>query len=144
MRRRADRHPPVTPGWDGDADESPAARLIRGADGAAVCGRDGCDDGQSQARSSFVAALVGLCEALERPGEKRVRESGPFVAHVQLDRPRSTGRGEVDLTGAMAQRVLDEVGQSVLEARAIALEREGLLAGDVDRAAVPAGALPEA
>ncbi len=90
--------------------------------------RDQVDDREAEPGAALAAGLVGAAEALERPLEEAGRKARAVVADVQLDAPVRRARPEPDRALAVAERVLDQVVERLLEPQPVA--------GEDDRAAV--------
>jgi hypothetical protein len=99
----------------------------------AVGARDPVDDRKAEACSSVAARLVGSAEALECVLEEGRRESGAVVQHVQLDVGVPALRAEDDGSPAVAERIVDEVAERLLQAEPVGLERRRATAFDRDR-----------
>src|SRR5436190_920284 len=83
--------------------------------------RAGFDQAGSVARPRRVRAA----EALERVGKEVGREAVALVADVDLDPPVGRPRPDADRARAMAQRVLDQVPDRLLDAHAVCLDGFG-------------------
>ena len=87
---------------------------------ATVAACDRIDDRKSKPSPAAAARFVVPAEALEGMREKLRLEPCPFVRHVQLDRPVTIARGELDRAGPIAQRVVDKVRERLTEASRVA------------------------
>src|SRR5436190_5039325 len=95
-----------------------AGRAVRRVRFAAVRTGDGLDDGEPEA-APVLPSGIDLAEALERAREERLRESFALVEDVQLD-AAVAGRGrERDQAAAVAQRVVDHVGERLVQAEGV-------------------------
>jgi hypothetical protein len=83
---------------------------------------DHLDDGEPEPGSGFTLA-VATAEALEGMLEELRREAGAFVGDVELEGAVRSRNGESNLAVAVAECILDEVGESLLEAETIAVQR---------------------
>ena len=83
--------------------------------------RDHGGDRQPEAAAVGGARLVGAGEPLERVLEERRLEAVALVEDVQLDDTVLLQRSELDLAAAMAERVVDEIPQRLLEPEPVGL-----------------------
>src|SRR5262249_30342462 len=83
---------------------------------------DRLHDREAETRSLPAPAGVGAREALERLPEKAGRETFTLVAHVQLDAPVAACRGKVYRSPSVAERVVDQVRERLLEPQPVALD----------------------
>jgi len=65
------------------------------------------------------AGVVDAREALERGRDELRRKAGPLIVHAQPERVVALSARQVDLAGAVAQRVLDEIAERLLESARI-------------------------
>src|SRR6476659_8620132 len=82
-------------------------------------------DRETEARPVGGAA-VRTAEALERVRDERLGKAGAMVRDVQLEPTAATPRVERDLAAAVAERVLDEVAERLLEPKAVGSDDERL------------------
>src|SRR3954467_6604236 len=99
---------------------------------AAVPARDGADDGQPEPGAAPAARVVGAREAVEGAGGEARREAGPVVTHVELDPVDAGLCGHRDRAASVADRVVHEVAERLLEATWIGAHDELLGRGDRD------------
>src|SRR4051794_34664415 len=90
---------------------------------AAVGARDRLDDRQPEPGAAAAAGGIAAREAIEGGGEQLGREARPVVADVELDATLRHGCGQLDGAAAVAQRVVDEVPERLLEAPRIDVDR---------------------
>src|SRR3954451_14682174 len=90
--------------------------------GATVGLGDGLHDREPEAGSLGGSGGVGAPEALERMRQELGREPAALVADVDLDSPVLGSRPNAHRPLPMAQRVLDEVPECLLDAHAVALD----------------------
>ena len=83
--------------------------------------RDGVDR-KSESRPATAPSLVGAREALERTRQDVRRETRAFVAHSQLDSAVAALGLETDGSTPVAQGVVDEIAERLLEAKPVADE----------------------
>jgi len=77
------------------------------------------DDREAEARSAAASALLGSAEALESMRRESGREARPVVHHVQLECVPLARCADPDRARSVAQRVLDEVAERLLQSKAI-------------------------
>ena len=82
---------------------------------ASVRQRNRVDDREAEPGSRPRPALVRSAEALERTREKIIGEASPAVADVELDRTVDGTATQDDGALSMAERVVDEVSESLFE-----------------------------
>ena len=82
---------------------------------SSVSGRDGADDREPEAGAAAASCGVGAGESVEGMCEELRREAGSFVCHVQLYLSVVARGGEVDGAVSVAERVVDEVRECLLE-----------------------------
>src|SRR5205085_12145445 len=107
-----------------DPDVRTALRVVQRVRAAAVGAGDRGHDREPEARAAATPAAGGAAEALERAVEEPGRKAAPLVAHVQLDGGLPHAGFEHDRAVAVAECVLDEVAERLLEAQPVALELE--------------------
>src|SRR6187200_3015947 len=86
--------------------------------------RDRRDDGEAEAAPLSFTALVAARKALEGPWKEGLAEPGAIVHHVQLDGPVLIDGEHGDRARAVAQSVVDEIGQSLLEPQAVGRDNQ--------------------
>ena len=86
---------------------------------AAVSSRDDVDDGETEPGACAGARLVAPAESLERVRDELRSEARPLVADVELDVTVPPLRLQADAAATVAQGVLDEVAECLLNAQAI-------------------------
>jgi hypothetical protein len=102
--------------------------------------RDELDDRQAQACSTAAARCICAAEAVERSGAKLLREPVALVANVQFDDMARRLAGELYRARSVDERVVDEVGQGLLDANGVDLDLGADLAGvDVELTADTVG-----
>src|SRR6185369_9486413 len=103
--------------------------------GAAAMGpRDRLDDRQAEPGAVAAAGGIAPAEALEGAVDELGREAGAAILDVDLDLAHRIACPDGDLAGAVLEGVLDQVGERLLEAQAIALDREAVRGLDDQRA----------
>ena len=82
------------------------------------------DDRQAKARAAAAARGVGAGEALERLGREAVGKAVAVVAHPQPDAVAVGLGGQLDRAAAVAQRVVDEIAERLLQPQPVRVELE--------------------
>lgn len=103
--------------------------------GAAVSVGDHLGNRKTQARTRASAGLIRTSEAFERLGNELGRNPPPLVEDVQLDPAVRFHPAETDRSVTVAERILDEVAESLFEANGIRRHDEPVRGLDLDRAA---------
>ena len=80
-----------------------------------MCPRNRIDDGEAEAGASAGSALVPTAEAVEGPVEEGLAEARPAVGHAKLDVAANPAGFEPDGALAVAEGVLHEVSERLLE-----------------------------
>src|SRR5690348_13881816 len=108
---------------------------------AAVRGGDRGHDREAEPGAAARAGAVCTGEPLEGVLDEVRRKAGPLVRHVEFDRVASRDRTQGDLPGAVAQRVVDQVRERLLESGRIAphVEPRGALRSHHASGLPPAG-----
>src|SRR5581483_859975 len=114
-----------------------AAGGMVGGGGGAPMGVDDCgNDCEAEAHTGRLARSLGAAEALEGVRDKLRREAGAVVADPELECSVLLGGLEPYRACAVAERVLDEVGQRLLQPPPVAAHDHAASRDDLDR---PAG-----
>jgi hypothetical protein len=85
---------------------------------------DRLDDREPEAAARARASVASATEPLEGPGQERRRKATSVIPDVKLDHVASRNRGQRDRTSAVAERVVDQVGESLTDADGVADELE--------------------
>src|SRR5690242_7382308 len=89
--------------------------MVGGGGGAAVGVRDRGDDGEAEAHTGCLTRSVGAAEALEGVWDELGREAGAVVADAELEGAVLIGGFESYRACAVAERVLDQVGERLFQ-----------------------------
>src|SRR5437867_3989768 len=133
----------VVPERERDPDVGAALRPVGGVGGTVVRSRDRGDDRQPKSASRAAACAVGAAEAVERVLEEVVRNARALVEHVQLERAVGRSRAERDRSAAVAERVVDQVAERLLDAEPVECGDERRARGGGDLARVVPGLVLE-
>lgn len=117
------------PGRDREPGVGAPGRGVGETGAAAVRGGDRLDDRQAEAGAAAITTGALPDETAEAAFQHLSRESGPVVAHVELDHPALPRDLDPDLARGMGDAVLDEVGQGLIEAGRVGLGRPARRAG---------------
>ncbi len=119
----------------GDPHLGATVAAVPRADRSSVRPCDRVDDRETEADSAVPARAVCACKALERHREDARLESGSLVGNGELDRVAAVGRTDGHCSGAVPQRVVDEVANGLREPAPIRTQLEGS-AFDLDRSSL--------
>src|SRR5690349_7391184 len=98
--------------------------MVGGGGGAAVGVRDRGDDGEAEAHTGCLARSVGAAEPLEGVWDELGWEAGAVVADSELECAVLLGGFESYRACAVAERVLDQVGERLLEPPPVAAHHQ--------------------
>src|SRR5919197_2849858 len=122
----------------------PAGRPVPDAGPPAVGPGDELHNRQAEPCAAAGAPRLRAAEALERVRDELGRNAGAVVEDVELGLSVVGADDEVDRAAAVAERVLDEVRERLLDSRNVDVQREAVARGDRERTAALAGAHAEA
>src|SRR4051812_47490317 len=105
-------------GREGDTDLRPTLP-VGGADLATVGADHGADDREPETAAAVAAARARAAEALEGARDECRREPGSAVAHQHLDLSVARLQAEGDRTRPVAQGVVDDAADRLIEAQPI-------------------------
>src|ERR687891_210075 len=139
-RRTRSPSPPNSRTWHSDGDFGAPRGAVARQRFAAVGAGDRVDDGEAEAGAVAGARRVDAAEALERMSKKRGREALSFVADAKDDPNVLAGGVEPDLPASVAEGVIDEVAERLLEPEPVYLHLAFRRLADLDRPACRRGA----
>src|SRR5829696_6168308 len=122
----------------------PATFALAAARVTAVRAGDRVDDREAQPGAAARARAVATREALERGSVQRLVEAGAAVEHVQPDAAARLLGQQLDRAIAVAERVVHQVSERLLHAKAIRLQRQAVSGVHAQLASLLGGARNEA
>src|SRR6266540_3962196 len=105
-----------------EPDIRPACGAVRRVRDPSVGLGDHPDDRQPKPGARAFASRLGAAETLERALEEGRRKPVTLVLDVELHGPVDRRRAQVHAAAAVAERVVDEVAERLLEAKAVAAD----------------------
>src|SRR4051812_15528648 len=109
-----------------------AVRVVGNAGGSSMAVGDGFDDREAESGAVLAAGGVGASEALEGVIKKGWWKAWAVVTDPQFEQTVVGTGAEADRGAAVAQRVVEEVGERLLESRRVGVDEQSVGRVDAD------------